>query len=203
MNFCVQMPFETPEHGTELVIFTPSKRYMQEWEAKTFVEKASAYAVNNSVYVLVPMFSLNDFLAVCLVDPQGKAAGIQRAHRLSPENAVGHLTAEKLKTFDTPIGRFLITVDVDIYDPELTATALEEKCNAILALQYIPDLDFSKERILFGAWRASQQTGLPVINVSNQGHCVTEACKSAPENGKPNGFASPFDDSLPFYFTLT
>lgn len=202
MNVCVCHLYDQPQPSTDLVIVPPEKRYMQEWEAKTFLEKAAAFASNHGVYTLSPMFSLHDNIAVCLVNPQGRPSLIQRACHLSPEIASAYSEADKLFTVLTPFGKLLITVDVDIYDPSLTHLATEEDCSAIIAVQYISDLDFSKERILFGAWRASQQTGLSVINVTNQGHCVTAPCKSAPDPNKPNGFESAFDDRLPFCVTI-
>ena len=202
MNVCVCHLYDQPQPSTDLVIVPPEKRYMQEWEAKTFLEKAAAFASNHGVYTLSPMFSLHDNIAVCLVNPQGRPSLIQRACHLSPEIASAYSEADKLFTVLTPFGKLLITVDVDIYDPSLTHLATEEDCSAIIAVQYISDLDFSKERILFGAWRASQQTGLSVINVTNQGHCVTAPCKSAPDPDKPNGFESAFDDRLPFCVTI-
>ena len=202
MNVCVCHLYDQPQPSTDLVIVPPEKRYMQEWEAKTFLEKAADFASNHGVYTLSPMFSLHDNIAVCLVNPQGRPSLIQRACHLSPEIASAYSEADKLFTVLTPFGKLLITVDVDIYDPSLTHLATEEDCSAIIAVQYISDLDFSKERILFGAWRASQQTGLSVINVTNQGHCVTAPCKSAADPDKPNGFESAFDDRLPFCVTI-
>lgn len=202
MNICVCHVYDDPQPSAELVIFPPEKRYMQEWEAKNFLEKAAAYASNHELYVLTPMFSLHENIAVCLINPQGRISLIQRACRLTPEIATAYTPADKIFPVQTPFGKLLITVDVDIYDPELTHTATEQECKAIIAMQYIPDLDFSKERLLFGAWRASQQTGLNTVSISNQGHCVTAPCTATPDPDRPNGFASAFDDKLPFCFTL-
>ena len=202
MNICVCHLYDEPQPSTDLVIIPPEKRYMQEWEAKSFLEKAAAFATNHELYVLTPMFTLHEHIAVCLVNPQGRPSLIQRACHLTPEIEGAYFTAERLFTVQTPFGKLLITVDIDVYDPALTHMATEDNCDAIIAIQYISDLDFSKERILFGAWRASQQTGLCTVNVTNQGHCVTSPCKSAPDPEKPNGFESTFDDRLPFCVTI-
>ena len=202
MNICVCHLYDEPQASTDLVIIPPEKRYMQEWEAKTFLEKAAAFASAHEVYTLTPMFSLHENIAVCLINSQGRPSLIQRACHLTPETATAYSGNGKLYPVQTPFGKLFITVDVDVYDPAITNMATEENCNAIVAVQYISDLDFSKERILFGAWRASQQTGLPTVNVTNQGHCITTPCKSVPNPDRPNGFETAFDDKLPFYATV-
>ncbi len=202
MNFCVCPPFSAPKSDTDLVIFPPQKEYMQEWEAKTFLEKAAAFAKENGIWVLTPAFSLGEHLVVCLINQAGKRALLQRACRLTPALRGSYQPFDSLQAVETPFGKLMILWDVDVYDPALTDRAVQEHCDAIVSVQYIPDVDFSKERILFGAWRASQQTGLPVLNVSNQGVCVTEPCKALPQNGSLNGFLFPFTDRLPFEGTV-
>ena len=84
MNVCVCHLYDEPQPSTDLVILPPEKRYMQEWEAKTFLEKASAFASAHEVYTLTPMFALHENIAVCLINSQGRPSLIQRACHLTP-----------------------------------------------------------------------------------------------------------------------
>ncbi len=198
MKICVANLFEDVEAGTELVVFPSIKPYLPEWEAKVFLERASDYARRNSVYLVTPLFSSNEYLTACLLSPDGKVAGLSYACSLSGENRNEFVRALEQRPIDTDLGRLLILTDIDVYDPVWVQTAQDKECDLIISVQYIEPTDFSKERVIFGAWKASQQTNRYVLNVSNKGCCVTVPCLSTSDNSL-SGFENQLTFETPFY----
>ena len=155
-------------------------------------------ARRNGVYLITPIFSSNQYLTTCLLSPDGKVAGLSYACNLSSQNRTDFIRALEQRPIDTPLGRLLILTDIDVYDPVWVQTAQDKNCDLIISTQYIDPTDFSKERVLFGAWKASQQTNRFVLNVSNKGCCVTVPCLYT-SDGSLSGFESQLTFETPFY----
>ncbi len=198
MKICVANLFEDVNEGTELVVFPSIKPCMPQWEAKVFLERSSDYARRNGVYLITPIFSSNQYLTTCLLSPDGKVAGLSYACNLSSQNRTDFIRALEQRPIDTPLGRLLILTDIDVYDPVWVQTAQDKNCDLIISTQYIDPTDFSKERVLFGAWKASQQTNRYVLNISNKGCCVTVPCLYT-SDGSLSGFESQLTFETPFY----
>lgn len=198
MKICVANLYEDVTEGTQLVVFPSIKAYMPQWEAKASMERFVDYAKKNNVYLVTPIFSSNQYLTVCLISPDGKIAGLSYANNLSDDNRTEFIRALEQRVFNTPLGKIAIFVDVDIYDPTLVQFAQEKECDLIISTQYIDPTDFSKERILFGAWKASQQVNKYVLNVSNKGCCVTVPCLYTSDKTL-SGFESQLTFEAPFY----
>ncbi len=198
MKVCVANLFEDVNEGTELVVFPSIKPYMPAWEAKVFLERSCEYAKKNKVYLVTPIFYSNQYLTTCLLSPDGKVAGLSYACDLSSENRQEFIRALEQRPIDTPLGRLLILTDIDVYNPAWVNSAVEKDCDLIISTQYIDPTDFSKERVLFGAWKASQQANRYVLNVSNKGCCVTVPCLYTPDSSN-SGFESQLTFETPFY----
>ena len=201
MKICVANFFEDVTSGTELVVFPSIKPCMPQWEAKTFMERFVDYAKQNKVYLVTPIFSSNQYLTVCLISPDGKISGLSYACNLSEQNRSEFIKALDQRVLETEIGKLLIMVDIDIYDPVLVSYAQEKDCDLIISTQYIEPTDFSKERIIFGAWKASQQVNKYVLNVSNKGCCVTVPCTHTKDKTL-SGFESQLTFEAPFYMDI-
>ncbi len=198
MRVCVANLFEDVEEKCDLVVFPSIKPYLPQWEAKVFLERASDYARRNSVYLVTPIFSSNEYLTTCLLSPDGKVAGLSYACDLSSDNRSEFVRALEQRPIETELGKLLILTDIDVYNPTWVQTAVDENCDLIISTQYIEPTDFSKERVIFGAWKASQQTNKYVLNVSNKGCCVTVPCLYSPDNTF-SGFYSQLTFETPFY----
>ena len=59
-----------------------------------------------------------------------------------------------------------MSVDVDIYRPDVLRLAMFKGCDYIVSSQMFPLVDFSEERILFGARSASVANRMPVLQVT-------------------------------------
>ncbi len=154
-------------------------------ETKEYISRCCKYAKHYGVWLVPERFVLMGYHCMCLIDPQGKVIGAQRAlyhnHALRP----GDKKSTTLQVFPTEVGGIFLCVDVDIYRPEVARIAASMGAQIILCNQYIRPGDYSSSMVLTGPWNAAQLGGVYVVSVTNQYNCV---CAPIPLSPLKDGF---------------
>lgn len=177
IKIAVVPPFEKPDPASDLVVFSPVKDYIPEYDTKEYLSQCMEYAMKNGVYLVPSVFSAFDYLCMTLIDREGNILGAQRAAHLN-SLALSHFRkAENLKIFPTELGSIALCVDVDIYHPAQLRLLKLMGAQLLVSSQFFQNRDYNRGRILSGPWNAAQQHNLTVVNVSNKRCCITAPCE--------------------------
>lgn len=154
--------FCAPDADSQVVLSLCDEEYTPENEAKLMLKKASRYAQLYGVYFVPGRFIFRNYLCLCLIAPDGRLAGIQRAITLNL-NFRGHLLRhDRLEPIDTPLGKIALLADVDINMPELVRRAAALGCDIIISSQYIHPCDYYEQRFLHAGVNAAASNLIPV-----------------------------------------
>ncbi len=195
-------PWTSPAWGSNFVMFaTETGQPVPEPQTREYLRRCCKYARHYQVWLVPERFVLMGYQCMCLIDPQGKVAGAQKALHNSPAHRVaGGKKSASLNIFPSEMGSIFLCVDVDIYRPEVARIAAAMGAQIILCNQSILQGDYSSSMVLTGAWNAAQLAGVYVVAVTNQFHCV---CTPIPLSPLKDGFLSPPGMRLPMTQTLS
>lgn len=169
LNLSVNEPFTSPAWGSNFVVFASGEAVAED-SAKDYIGRLCKYARSHEVYLVSDRFWLQENLCLCLISPEGKPLGLQRA--LYFYTGVEGRRHDALDVIGTEFGRILLCVDVDIYHPEIARIAGGMGVQYIVCSQYIDDEDYNSSMVITGAWNAAQSSSLYVIDACNQFSCV-------------------------------
>ncbi|MBC8570687.1 hypothetical protein [Zongyangia hominis] len=177
-KIAVVPPFEKPDPASDLVVFSPAKDYIPEYDTKNYLSQCMEYAMKYAVYLVPSVFSAFDYLCMTLIDREGNILGAQRAVHLNSLSLSHFRKAENLKIFPTELGAIALCVDVDIYHPFQVRMLKMMGAQLLVSAQHLQNRDYNRGRILSGPWNAAQQNNLTVVSVSNKRCCVTAPCEA-------------------------
>lgn len=195
-------PWTSPAWGSNFVMFaSETVRPVAEPHTREYLRRCCKYARHYQVWLVPERFVLMGYQCMCLIDPQGKVTGAQKALFNGPAHRVpGGKKSTSLHIFPTEMGSVFLAVDVDIYRPAVVRVAAAMGAQIILCNQSIEEGDYSSSMVLTGAWNAAQLAGVYVAAVTNQFNCV---CAPVPLSPLADGFLSPPRRRLPMTQTLS
>lgn len=169
LSLSINEPFTSPAWGSNFVVFASGEAVADD-SAKDYITRLCKYARKHEVYLVSDRFWLQDYLCLCLISPEGKPLGLQRA--LYFYTGIEGQRHDSLEVINTEFGGVLLCVDVDIYRPEIARIAEGMGVQYLIASQYIDDEDYNSSMVITGAWNAAQSSHLYVIDACNQFSCV-------------------------------
>ena len=173
MALSIGEPFTSPAWGSNFVVFSGENgNVISEDGAKEYFRKCCKYAMYYEVYLVPERFMLMGYECMCLVSPQGKMIGAQRAIHVNNSVKGGIKRGGSLEIYNTEFGGIFLCVDVDIYRPFVVRVASDMGSKYIICVQNMPRGDYSIDMVLTGVWSAAQSGSLFAISVSNQFHCI-------------------------------
>lgn len=194
INAVVVPTLTPPPPGAELVLFSDPKQYVSEADAPLMLAAAARYAVHHAVTVVPERFVAANYLCMCIIDPQGKVLGVQRATHLHvnlrPCNFYRH---DAITPIDTPFGKTALLVDVDVYRPLVARSAVEQGAEFLIAGQFVQPYDFYPDRIAQGVGNAAYSNGVAVIASVGIGGVLV---------GADGAFLCPYSENLPIGITV-
>jgi hypothetical protein len=161
--------------------------------SKDYLRHACKYARTHETYLVPERFRLMEYECMCLISPAGKVLGAQKALFLAPTNRTGKRSGN-IDVLRTEFGGVFLSVDVDIYHPEVPRVAASMGAQFILCSQTIDPKDYNSSMVLTGAWNAAQLTGVYVAATSNEFSCVAAPVSLTKHE---DGFAAPPTIRLP------
>lgn len=191
---CFCAPFSRPRRPAELVVFCDSRPFVLQQEVRGYLKGAMDYARAHSVYLVTERFVMQRRLCLCLISPDGKPLGIQKATHLNILYQDVMAADRTISLFDTAFGRLFLCVDVDVFYPEVMRAAALKGADIAICSQFIELYDFNLSRIMSGCWDMAQQNQLMVAAAVNQSACV---CMPCPATADESGFVLPLTSSLP------
>ncbi len=186
LSLSIGEPFTSPAWGSNFVVFSGENGVVvPEEDTKEYLRRVCKYAKHYEVYLVPQRFMLMGYQCLCLVSPQGKVVGAQRATHLNTTFKTGSKRSSSLTVYNTEFGGIFLCVDVDIYRPEVVRIAAEMGAQYIICVQQMTRGDYSTDMVLTGVWNAAQSNNVYSIAVSNQFHCI---CAPLPITDGKDGF---------------
>ena len=166
-------PFTSPAWGSNFVLFSGDPgAVIPDTDTKEYLRRACKYARVYQVYLVPERFMLMDYQCMCLISPQGKVIGAQKATHLAVPFPPGTKRGAALEVFSTEFGGIFLCVDVDVYHPEVIRIAAEMGAQYIVCAQQISRADYASHMVLSGIWNAAQSNNVFAMAVCNQFHCA-------------------------------
>lgn len=166
-------PFTSPAWGSNLVQFSgEAGAPVPEAQSKEYIRRACKYAKHYAVYLVPERFYLMGYICMCLISPQGKVIGAQKAAHLYLPAKQGTKRGSSVEVLNTEFGGIFLCVDVDIYHPEVVRVAAEMGANFIFCAQQMGRADYASHMVISGVWNAAQSCNVFAAAVSNQFHAV-------------------------------
>lgn len=188
-------PFSSPGWGSNFVVFSNENSVVVPEEgAQDYIQKCCRYAKHYRVYLVPERFMLMGYQCMCLVAPDGRVIGAQKATHFNTANRIGAKKSSVIEVFDTEYGGVSLCVDVDIYRPEFARIAASMGVNIIICIQQIEQKNYASNMVISGAWSAAQTNQIFVVSVCNQFNCV---CAPIALTQHADGFLSPPNLKLP------
>lgn len=170
LSLSVAEPFSSPAWGSNFIVFTGAPVILEE-DAKAYLSKVCKYAKNYGVYLVPGRFMLMGYQCMCLVSPEGRVLGAQKALYLNLANRVGKRSSQ-LEIFPTEFGGVFLCVDVDVYHPEVCRFAVSMGAQIIICAQEVSKPEYDSHMVVTGAWNAAQLNNCYVVAATNQFNCV-------------------------------
>lgn len=190
INTAIVNAFMPPPQDTNLVVFADEKNYIAHYDTPKLLSSAIRYAKEYNVHVVTDCFVSEDYLCMCMIDPQGEAVIGQRGIYQNLSYRGLFRKSAELSVTDTPFGKVCLLVDVDINYPQILRAAQLKGAQLIIANAFIQVYDFYDERIDYIANNIACSYGVDVILSTNIGGCII---------GKNGNVISPFSEILPVY----
>jgi hypothetical protein len=172
LHLSVGEPFTSPAWGSNFVVFSSlNGDLIPEDSVKEYLAKSCRYAKHYKVYLVPERFHLMDYHSMCLISPEGKVVGAQKALYLNLAWRQGKRSTQ-LDILQTEFGAMSLCVDVDIYHPEIPRLVQSMGGQYIVSSQFIQMGDYNTGMVTTGVWSAAQSCALYVIGASNQFNCV-------------------------------
>jgi len=177
-------PFTSPAWGSNFVMFSAEeKAVIQEEDAREYLRRICKYARRYEVYLIPQRFEMMGTLCMCLISPQGRVIGAQKAAYLHLPSV--YERGDSLEVLRTEFGGVFLCVDVDIYHPQIHRIAANMGAQYLFCAQSIEALDYDNNMVVTGIWNAAQSGGFYAVAVSQQFHCVCAPLALTP---KEDGF---------------
>ena len=172
LHLSIGEPFTSPAWGANFAVFSSeSGEMIPEDAVKDYLAKACRYAKHHKVYLVPERFMLMGYHSMCLISPEGKVLGAQKAAFQNLTHIDGR-RSNQLDVLKTEFGTVFLCVDVDIYHPEVSRIAQVMGCHYIICSQFIDTGDYNTGMVTSGVWNAAQSCSLFVVGVSNQFNCI-------------------------------
>lgn len=173
LSLSIGEPFTSPAWGSNFVFFSGDPGgVIPEEESKEYLRRVCKYARMHQVYLVPERFMLMNYQCMCLISPQGKMLGAQKATHLYLPAQPGSKRGIVIDVFSTEFGGIFLCVDVDVYHPEVLRIAAEMGAQYVFCAQQISREDYSSHMVLSGIWNGAQANNLFAVAVSNQFHSV-------------------------------
>jgi len=181
LSLSIGEPFTSPAWGSNLVFFSGDPgAVIPDENAKEYLRRCCKYARHYEVYLIPERFMVMGYTCMCLITPQGKVIGAQKAVHLYLPTTPGNKRGTALEVMNTEFGGVFLCVDVDIYHPELVRVAAEMGAQYIFCAQQMARSDYSSHMVISGIWNAAQQNNVFGAAVCNQFHCVCAPLSISP-----------------------
>lgn len=185
LNLSIGEPFTSPAWGSNFVVFAGGETIPED-DSKDYMRRVCKYAKHYGVYLVPERFLLMGYRCLCLISPDGRVLGAQKALYINTNNRIGKRSST-LEVLATEFGGVLLCVDVDIYHPEVARIAEGMGAQYLICSQDIADREYSSSMVLTGPWNAAQACNLYVIDACNQFNCV---CAPLPLTKHEDGFVT-------------
>lgn len=185
---------DTNIEGQLMVISGENKENIYAREG-TFLEKWCEYAEKHDIFIVPGLYIEGNYLCLCLIDNRGKIIGIQKACHINKENFPDLKQDSNLNIIETPFAKVFLSVDVDIYKPEVIRAAVFSGAEIIVSVQYIQDNRYNESMVLAGAWQNAQQNCIYIINAHNLEGSIIGPCETSDDR---SGFIKRMDAQLDF-----
>jgi hypothetical protein len=192
LRLSINEPFTSPAWGSNFTMFS-SGEVVTEASAKEYMRRACKYARTHETYLVPERFQLMEYQCMCLISPEGKVLGAQKALFLNTASRIGKRSSG-VEVLRTEFGGVFLCVDVDIYRPEVARIAVSMGAQFIFCSQTVDSKDYNSSMVLTGAWNAAQLTGAYVAAASNEFSCVASPVSLSKHE---DGFAAPPTIRLP------
>lgn len=159
--------FRKPKQFTDLVILKDARNYIAEYDSAKYLNACKKYAKEFGVYLIPSRFAVNGYIYMCMFSPEGEIIGIQGATHLNLNYKSAFKQFDTINVIDTPLGKFFLCVDVDIYHPEVIAIAKDQGCEVVVASQYINTYEYNNNMITKGVWNSAQMANVFVVGINN------------------------------------
>lgn len=170
MNVSIAEPFTSPAWGSNFAVFSGGELVAED-SSKELMRRACKYARHHKVYLVPQMFMLMGYRCMCLISPDGKVLGAQKALYRNTTSRIGKHSSE-LEIINTEFGGILLCVDVDVYRPEVSRIATGMGAQYMISSQSITNEDYNSSMVLTGVWNAAQTSNIYTIATSNQFSCI-------------------------------
>ena len=181
LHLSIGEPFTSPAWGSNFVVFSSdSGEVIPEDTVKEYLSKACRYAKHYQVHLVPERFMLMNYHSLCLISPDGKVLGAQKAAFQNLSWRQGK-RSNQIDIIQSPFGGIFLCVDVDIYHPEIPRLVQAMGADFIICSQYIQEGDYNTGMVTSGVWSAAQGNPMYVVGVSNEFNCVC-----APRRLTPN-----------------
>ncbi|MCL2069266.1 MAG: hypothetical protein FWH00_05125 [Oscillospiraceae bacterium] len=172
MHLSIGEPFTSPAWGGNFVVFSSSSgEAIPEDLVKDYITKACRYAKHFAVFLVPERMIIMGYHSMCLISPQGKVLGAQKAAFKNLSQRSGK-RSNQLDLIQTPYGGVFLCVDVDIYHPEIPRLVQAMGADFIICSQHIQEGDYNTAMVTSGVWGASQGNPMYAVGVSNEFNCV-------------------------------
>ena len=172
LALCVVEAFTSPVWNSNFVLFAGRDDHaIPEENAKEYINRACRYAKHHQVYVVPERFFLQEYHCMCLIAPDGRVLGAQRA-LFRHVHHTNHPQGTDLEVITTEFGGITLCVDVDIFHPEVARMAASMGAQILICSQAISPVDYHSGMIVSGVWNAAQSNPLFVVGICPMGHCV-------------------------------
>ena len=172
IDLCLTTSFAAPKSGANFVVFCDPKNAVPGFASKGYLEECCRYAKKHRVYLVPWMFTVGPQLCLGLIDPEGQVIGASRAASLSMENAGQYQCYSDIRVAQTPFGQVYLSVDVDVYSPQIGRLAALKGAQLVVASQYLDPFTYSDDAVTQGAWNLAQSNDLWVVSATNMGGAV-------------------------------
>jgi Predicted amidohydrolase len=187
-------PFSSPPFNSNFVVFSSATgAAVPEQDTQDYIKRACRYARQFGVYLVPERFVLMGYQSMCLISPEGRALGVQKALHLRP-GGDGQKQSVVLEIISTEFGGIFLCVDSDIYHPQVARIAHSLGAHILIASQQLAQGEHNNRRVLSGVWSAAQGNALYAVGVCNKFNCVSAPRALTQRN---DGFVVPPNLKMP------
>ena len=166
-------PFLSPAWESNFAVFSsPTGEPIPAKEAKRYISKACAYAQKHEVYLVPERFIIDDTQCMCLIAPNGRVLGAQKALFNNRSIPLTKGQGNTIELITTELGTFFLCVDVDVYHPEVAKIAYNMGAQVVICSQYFSPMQYSIHRAVAGVWSIAQSNNFFSVGVSNEYNAV-------------------------------
>lgn len=159
-------PFDPPKEPCSLVVFKNGESIVPPELSELFLTSCGRYAKKFSVHLATGLYLDGASLCMALFAPSGDILGVQRATHINLRWLDEIEPYDDIEVIQTPIGSIFLSVDTDIYHPEVLRLAIFRECDFVVSSQMFPMVDFHEDRIFFGARSAAAANRIYIVHTT-------------------------------------